>query len=148
MRGKPSRMNDEPGSSQVRGDGKLAKREGVSSISPATNAASSPPVEELELSEYGFSPGKSQPRALSSWRIRRRIMASGTREPDLMADSARMPRGVRFWTWVRRRSPEEMAESWGKAVRRRADWVPLPTPGRGEVSWVFVVWFEREEGEG
>lgn len=42
-----------------------------------------------------------------------------------------MPRGVRFWTWVRRRSPEEMAESWGKAVRRRVDWVPLPTPEEG-----------------
>lgn len=34
-----------------------------------------------------------------------------------------------------------MAESWGKAVRRRADWVPLPTPGGEVVSLsVFVLW--------
>lgn len=79
-------------------------------------------------------------------------MASGTREPDLMADSARMPRGVRAWTCVRRRSPEEMAESWGKAVRRRVDWVPLPTPRDGGLvgclTWFGMGGRGRGGGEG
>ena len=33
----------------------------------------------------------TQPLVLSSWRIRRRIMASGTRAPDFMACSALIP---------------------------------------------------------
>lgn len=39
----------------------------------------------------GVVVGVSQPRDFSSWRISRRIMASGTRAPDRIVDSALMP---------------------------------------------------------
>lgn len=35
--------------------------------------------------------GKSQPRVLSSWIMRRRIMASGTRAPERIVEAALMP---------------------------------------------------------
>lgn len=132
VRGKPSRMNDESGLSQVCGFGKLFTMLGTSSIS-ATLRWSSSTVRiwllELVFREYGSCWVNSQPRDLSSERIRRRIMASGTSCPDLICDSAWMPSGVRLRTLSRRRSPEEMAESWGNLARRRSAWVPLPTPG-------------------
>jgi hypothetical protein len=40
-----------------------------------------------------------------------------------------VPRGVLFLTLSLSRSPELMAESWGKRRRSRSDCVPLPTPG-------------------
>jgi hypothetical protein len=71
----------------------------------------------------------SQPRPWSSDRIRRRIMASGTRVPRRMYEEAAAPRGVPSRIWARRRSPEDRAASCGYRPRRRADCVPFPTPG-------------------
>lgn len=39
------------------------------------------------------------------------------------------PRGVRFLTLLRKRSPELTDCSWGKRLSRRSLWVPFPTPG-------------------
>ena len=65
MRGKPSRMNDADGASEGR-----------------VCAASDREVLE-----------GTQDLALSSVRMRRRIMSSGTREPAFMWDSASRPKG-------------------------------------------------------
>ena len=65
VRGKPSRMNDAEGASEGR---------------------------VCEASEREVLEG-TQDLALSSVRMRRRIMSSGTREPAFMWDSASRPRG-------------------------------------------------------
>lgn len=100
-----------------------------------------------EASERDVLEG-TQDLALSSVRMRRRIMSSGTREPAFMWDSASRPRGdcvnylilnesgkgaipngVLLRTAFLKRSPELRAESWGNLFMRRSACVPLPTPG-------------------
>jgi len=56
-------------------------------------------------------------------------MASGTRWPAFIVLSALIPKGVWFLTLSRRRSPEDIAESWGNRWRSRSACVPFPTPG-------------------
>jgi hypothetical protein len=76
----------------VCGGALMAAREGCStkeSVSKSSCAA----YMDAEESVIGVGPpgGKSQPRVLSSWRISRRIMASGTRAPDRIVLSALIP---------------------------------------------------------
>ena len=101
VRGKPSRMKD--------AEGALEGREGAASERDVV--------------------GGTQDFAFSSPRMRRRIMSSGTSEPDFMCDCASCPNGVLFRTALRSRSPELTAESWGNRFMRRSACVPLPTPG-------------------
>ena len=90
VRGKPSSMKDAEGSSDVWGEDWA--REGCStyrSVSKSCWAADA----AVEDSVRGCVPpgGKSQPLVLSSWRMSRRIIASGTRAPDFIVLSALMP---------------------------------------------------------
>lgn len=101
MRGKPSRMKDAEGASEGR-EGAVSERDVV---------------------------GETQDLAFSSPRMRRRIISSGTSEPDFMCSCASCPNGVLFRTALRSRSPELTAESWGNRFMRRSACVPLPTPG-------------------
>ena len=150
VRGKPSRMNEAEGSSDVRGGvGDCASDGGETkaSVSKSESWEAAPREVEFRVNGDWCEAGNNQPRVLSSWRIRRRIMASGTRDPERMVLSALMPgiivsggfrdwerervvpSGVWFLTLSRRRSPELMAESWGKRWRSRSACVPFPTPG-------------------
>jgi hypothetical protein len=93
VRGKPSRIKEAEGEEEVCGD-KVA-REGVFTKSSIPEELSklcdiSVAVEE-SVSGCWDAGGAIQPRVLSSWRMRRRIMESGTRLPDAIVDSALIP---------------------------------------------------------
>ena len=94
VRGNPSRMKDAEGSGE--GWGEVEVREGVLTKSSTEEEESSSAEEEAALESVSGGvdvEGNSQPRDLSSWRMRRRIMSSGTSLPDRMVDSARIPGG-------------------------------------------------------
>lgn len=117
--------------------------------SSADEAAAKADAAALESVKGLADEEKSHPRDLSSCRMSRRIISSGTRAPERMAVSARIPgarllaflrscysgeyasapRGVLFFTLSRSKSPELIAESWGKRWRSRSACVPFPTPG-------------------
>jgi len=86
-------MKEASGSSEVSGGEKKDAREGCSTYESVSKSLCDDAI-EVEERVKGEKPpaGASQPRVLSSWRIRRRIMASGTRAPDFMVLSALMPR--------------------------------------------------------
>lgn len=131
--GNPSRMKLASGSSDVCGGTVVSGESRKESISKSTE-------DDESVIVAGPPGGSNQPRVLSSLRISRRIMSSGTRAPLLMVDSAFIPRGVRAFTLERNRSPEEIEESWGKRSRSRDACVPLPTPG-GSESRMFATCF-------
>jgi hypothetical protein len=101
---------------------------------------------ELKLRAYGRNAlSRIHPRIVSSLRMRRNIMASGTSLPDFIVDSAWMPTyrqqraahksvddvpsGVRSLTFFLSRSPELIDESSENLFIKRSVCVPFPTPG-------------------
>jgi len=88
-------MNDAEGSSDVRaGEVRLASSEGDTKLSMSKSDSDAEAAEEARVKGC-MPPGRvSQPRVVSSCWMRRRIMASGTREPVLIVCSALIPRGV------------------------------------------------------
>jgi len=85
-------MKEAEGSSDVSGgDDRLARVAGSTKLS-VSKSASWAEVEAEDRVRGCMPPGgASQPLVLSLWRMRRRIMASGTREPTFMMLSARIP---------------------------------------------------------
>lgn len=94
VRGKPSRMKDAEGSSEGCGGGKVSLSEGVltkSSTEEAEDSDADAAAAALESVKGLEDKGKSHPRDLSSCRMSRRIMSSGTSAPERIAVSARIP---------------------------------------------------------
>lgn len=95
VRGKPSRMKEAEGSLDVCGGAVRLARVGVLTKWSSMEISWSWDVaERVRVLAVG---GLIQPRVFSSWRMRRRIIASGTREPDFIVLSAFMPGGKLVW---------------------------------------------------